>query len=129
MLVYFLFYVIVMLAFAIVGTVFIHMPESAKQKADYDPILNNYQELSRMIFITYITGTHDSYPNNQLPAIQANIYYYGFFIGFIFLNMFLFTSIPGSLLFDCFRETRSKIILIDEVKMQHSLMVAFISLG
>lgn len=45
------------------------------------------------------------------------------------MNMFLYTSIPGSLVFDLFRETRSKIILIDEAKMQHSLLIAFISLG
>ena len=43
--------------------------------------------------------------------------------------MFLFSSIPGSLLFDSFIETRSKYILVDEIKMQHSLILAFISLG
>jgi len=43
--------------------------------------------------------------------------------------MFLFSSIPGSLLFDAYINTRSKYILIDEIKMQHSLILAFISLG
>jgi len=43
--------------------------------------------------------------------------------------MFLFSSIPGSLLFDSYINTRSKYILIDEIKMQHSLILAFISLG
>lgn len=27
-------------------------------------------DLDRMIFITYILGTYDSYPDNQLPAIE-----------------------------------------------------------
>lgn len=52
-----------------------------------------------------------------------------FFLLFVFLNMFLFSSIPASLLFDSYIETRSKYILLDEIKMQHSLILAFISLG
>ena len=66
-----------------------------------------------MIFITYILGTYDSYPDNQLPAIEENVWYYGMFILYIFLNMFIFSSIPGSLIFDKFRETRGKKQLID----------------
>lgn len=51
------------------------------------------------------------------------------FILYIFLNMFIFTSIPGSLIFDKFRDTRGKKQLLDETKMQISLIVAFITLG
>ena len=43
--------------------------------------------------------------------------------------MFIFTSIPGSLIFDKFRETKGKKQLLDETKMQISLIVAFITLG
>jgi hypothetical protein len=82
-----------------------------------------------MIFITYVLGTYDVYPDNQLPAIRSQLYYYWLFILFIFLNMFIFSSIPGSLIFDIFRETRSKLLLIDETKMQNSLIVAFVTLG
>lgn len=56
-------------------------------------------DLDRMIFITYILGTYDSYPDNQLPAIEQNNWYYCCFIMYIFLNMFIFSSIPGSLIF------------------------------
>ncbi len=66
-----------------------------------------------MIFIVYVTATYDSYPDNQLVALRSSIYFYAFFIVFIFLNMFLYSSIPGTLIFDKFRKTRSKIILID----------------
>lgn len=55
-----------------------------------------------MIFIVYVMGTYDAYPDNQIPAIQSNTFYYGIFILFIFLNMFIFTSIPGSIVFDKF---------------------------
>jgi len=41
----------------------------------------------------------------------------------------MFSSIPGSLIFETYRETRSKLILLDEIKMQNSLIVAFVSLG
>ena len=43
--------------------------------------------------------------------------------------MFIFTSIPGSLIFDKFRDTRGKKQLLDETKMQISLIIAFITLG
>ena len=45
--------------------------------------------------------------------IEENTYYYGMFILYIFLNMFIFTSIPGSLIFDKFRDTRGKKQLLD----------------
>ena len=82
-----------------------------------------------MFFIMYINGTYDTYPDNQMPAIKSSVWYYAFFILFIILNMFMFSSIPGSLIFETYRETRSKLILLDEIKMQNSLIVAFVSLG
>jgi hypothetical protein len=85
--------------------------------------------LNRMIFIVYVTATYDSYPDNQLVALRQSIWYYAFFIIFIFLNMFLYSSIPGSLIFNKFRSTRSKIILIDEIKQQHSMILAYVTLG
>lgn len=66
-----------------------------------------------MIFITYILGTYDSYPDNQLPAIEQNAWYYPMFILYIFLNMFIFSSIPGSLIFESFKETKGKKLLLD----------------
>lgn len=43
--------------------------------------------------------------------------------------MFLFSSIPGSLIYSKFRQTRSKILLIDEIRQQHSLILAFVTLA
>lgn len=43
--------------------------------------------------------------------------------------MFIFSSIPGSLIFESFKETRGKKQVIDETKMQMSLIVAYITLG
>lgn len=82
-----------------------------------------------MIFIMYVLSSYDAYPDNQLLAIQNSIYVYWFFILFIFLNVFFFVTIPTTILFNSFRETRSKTILIDEIKQQHSLIMAFVSLG
>jgi len=60
-----------------------------------------------------VVATYDSYPDNQLIAVQNYEPNYLFFIVFIFLNMFLFSSIPGSLIYNKFRETHSKLILMD----------------
>lgn len=45
------------------------------------------------------------------------------------MNMFLFSSIPGSLIYLRYRDTRSKILLIDEIRQQHSLILAFVTLA
>ena len=94
-----------------------------------DTFTNNYSSLSHMIFIVYVNGSYDAFPDNQLLAFSISQWFEAFFLLFVFLNMFLFSSIPSSLLFDCYIETRSKYILLDEIKMQHSLVLAFVSLG
>jgi len=43
--------------------------------------------------------------------------------------MFLFASIPGTIFYNKFRETRSKYVIIDEIKQQNSLILAFITLA
>ena len=82
-----------------------------------------------MIFIVYVTATYDAYPDNQTLAIQNQESNYIYFLVFVFLNMFLFSSIPGSLIYFRFKEKRSKIILIDEIKQHHSLLLAFVTLA
>ena len=47
---------------------------------------------------------------------------------FVFANMFLFSSIPGTIIFLVFKEKRSKILLTDEIKQQQSLVLAFVTL-
>jgi hypothetical protein len=124
-LVFIVFECVVVFIFALVGNVLIEVPEGTAT----DSFTNNYSSLGHMIFIMYVTGSYDAFPDNQLLAFSISQWFEIFFLLFVFLNMFLFSSIPGSLLFDCFIETRSKYILLDEIKMQHSLILAFISLG
>lgn len=82
-----------------------------------------------MIFIVYVTATYDSYPDNQTLAIQNFEPNYIYFIIFIFMNMFLFSSIPGSLIYIKFRDRRSQILVADEIRQQHSLILAFVTLA
>ena len=82
-----------------------------------------------MIFSMYILSSFDNYPDNEWFSIQNYKPNYIFFVVFIFLNYFLFTIIPGSLVYNKFRETWSKLILINELKQQHSLIIAFVTLA
>lgn len=107
--VYIFFYTIVIVGFAVIANQLIILPEDAGE----DPLTNNYRELDKTIFIMYVMSSYDSYPDNQLIAIKTSLWIYGFFICFIFLNVFFFVTIPATVLFGSFRETRSKIILID----------------
>lgn len=116
---------LVIVVFALIGNILIKVPETAT----VDEFTNNYNDLGHMIFNVYVCGSYDSFPDNQLLAFEISKWFQLFFVFFIFLNMFLFSSIPGSLLFDTYINTRSKYILIDEIKMQHSLILAFVTLG
>lgn len=115
----------VVLTFALVGNTLIQVPEGTET----DSFTNNYTTLGNMVFVVYVTGSYDAFPDNQLLAFSISQWFEVFFLLFVFLNMFLFSSIPASLLFDSYIETRSKYILLDEIKMQHSLILAFVSLG
>jgi len=90
---------------------------------------SNYRELDKTIFILYVMSSYDAYPDNQLVGIRTSLWVYAYFICFIFLNVFFFVTIPATIVYNSFRETRSKIILIDEIKQQHSLIMSFVSLG
>ena len=94
-----------------------------------DPYKNNYSDLGNMIFVMYVLATYDSYPDNEILAVQNYPPNYIMFVIFIFMNMFLFSSIPGSLIYIRFKQTRSKIILMEEVRQQHSLILAFVTLS
>lgn len=132
--VYLIFFSIVICSWALIGSRALTFDPAFKDSnpkytQDVDPYKNDYSDLSHMIFVIYVTATYDSYPDNQILAVQNNQPNYIFFIVFIFMNMFLFSSIPGSLIYLKFKQTRSKIILIDEIRQQHSLILAFVTLA
>ena len=65
--------------------------------------MSNYNNLSMMIFQTYVLSTYDNYPDNQMLAFQNHEPNYVYFIVFIFLNMFLFVEIPATIFYNKFR--------------------------
>lgn len=77
----------------------------------------------------YGVATYDFFPDFQILATQNYEPNYIFYAVFVFLNMFLFASIPGAVIYNKFRETRSRYILVDEIKQQHSLILAFVTLA
>lgn len=123
--VFLFFYTCVIVGFAVVANQIIQLPQDAGE----DPYTSNYRQLDKTIFIMYVMSSYDAYPDNQLVGIRTSLWIYAFFIIFIFLNVFFFVTIPATIVYTSFRETRSKIILIDEIKQQHSLIMSFVSLG
>lgn len=78
-----------------------------------DPYREDYRDYLKAFFILYVMSSYDSYPDNQLIAIRQKEWYYAIFLIFIVLNVFFFVVIPAALIFNSFRDTRSKILLID----------------
>ena len=100
-LVYLIFYTTIIVGYAFIGNKTLTFDPSYVDP-DFpqyvDPYRTNYDNLSSMIFIVYVTATYDAYPDNQTLAIQNQESNYIYFLVFVFLNMFLFSSIPGSLM-------------------------------
>ncbi len=115
------------MAFGIIGNQLIQTNGSVE--GGVDPYKNNYNDLGKMIFIVYITASYDVFPDNQLLAMQHSQPNYLFFVIFAFANMFLFSSIPGELIYIKFVDTRSKILLAEDIQQQQSLILAFVTLA
>lgn len=115
-LVYVVFYTFVICGWALIGCrtlIFDPTYVDPKYPQYMDPYKNNYSDLGTMIYVVYVTATYDSFPDNQVLALQNSQGNFTYFAVFVFLNMFIFSSIPGSLIYLKFRQTRSKIILLD----------------
>lgn len=131
-LVYFIFFASVIVGYSFIGNQALTFDPNFKDPKfpqNVDSYKTNYDDLGRMIFMLYVTATFDSYPDNQTLIIQNFEPNYIYYIVFIFANMFLFSSIPGTLIYLKFRETRSRILLIDEIRQQHSLILGFVTLA
>ena len=99
---YLVFFTTVIVGYALLGNRAFKYDPNYKDPTypqNVDIYKTNYGNLGNMIFILYVTATYDSYPDNQNLSTQnsePNIIY---FIVFIFANMFLFSSIPGALIY------------------------------
>ena len=105
-LVFVAFFGIVIFGFALIGNRTLTIDpffRDPKNPLTVDPYYNDYQSLNRMIFSMYILSSFDNFPDNEMFAIQNYRPNYIFFAVFIFLNYFLFTIIPGSLVYNKFR--------------------------
>lgn len=72
-LVYLIFFSFIICAWALIGSRALtfdpnYIDPNFPQRMD--PYKNNYSNLGDMIFVVYVTATYDSYPDNQILAIQ-----------------------------------------------------------
>lgn len=106
MLAYLVFYSIVIIGFALIASrslIFDPNYTDADHPISLDSYRNNYSDLSTMIYGMYTLGSNDNYPENETLAYQNSKSNAFFFVVFIFFNMFLFASIPGTLIYNKFR--------------------------
>jgi hypothetical protein len=115
----------IVLSFAILANQFIQFPADYQ----YDIYTGNYPDFSKAYYLIYIITSYDAYPDNQLVALRWSQWTNAIFLPYVILNMFVFVTIPGAIIFSSFRQNRSYVILMDEIRQQHSLVLAFVSLG
>lgn len=73
--VYLIFFTIVVCSWALIGSRALTFDQDYKDPnpefvENVDPYKNDYENLSHMIFVVYVTATYDSYPDNQILAVQ-----------------------------------------------------------
>ena len=78
-------------------------PNFPNQPGGFDIYQSNYNDFGKMIMQIYTLGTYDNYPDDEAPSFQYAEANYAFFIVFIFLNMFLFVLVPGTIIYNKFR--------------------------
>lgn len=72
-LVYFIFFAIIIVGYALIGSNALTFDPNYQDPVypiPFDQYKSNYGDLKSMIFLVYVTATYDSYPDNQLLAIQ-----------------------------------------------------------
>lgn len=72
-LVYIIFFSIVVIGYALIGSRSLTFDSSFKDPSvsqPFDVYKTNYNDLRYMIFTVYVTATYDSYPDNQLLVLQ-----------------------------------------------------------
>jgi len=104
--VFVVYYLIIIFVFALIGSrtlTFNPIFVDPTNPISFDNYKSNYNHLGYMIYQVYAVATYDFYPDNAILAVQNYEPNYIFFIVFIFLNMFIFVSIPGGLIYAKFR--------------------------
>jgi hypothetical protein len=72
-LVYLIFFGVVIVTFALIGSNTLTIDPNyvdPNYPQPFDSYKTNYQNLGHMIFMVYVTATFDSYPDNQILAMQ-----------------------------------------------------------
>ena len=117
-------YWIILVLYSLIGTQTLRLDDSIQ----INEYTSDYSDLNRMIFIMYINASTDAYPDNNFRAIESSTWNYIYFILFTFLNFFIFSVIPASLVYYTFREAKIRITLEEELKQQESLILAYATL-
>ena len=71
--VYIIYYSIIIGGFALIGTKTLRFDPNRNfpdSEFNFDFYMSNYNNLSMMIFQTYVLSTYDNYPDNQMLAFQ-----------------------------------------------------------
>lgn len=72
-LVYLIFFASIIVSYAFIGNQALTFDPEFKDPLfpqNVDPFKTNYDDIGRMIFMVYVTATFDSYPDNQILAVQ-----------------------------------------------------------
>lgn len=108
-LVFLIFYTFWIVGYAYVASVTITYdpnhtdPNFPNQPNGFDLYASNYNQFKYMIYQIYALATYDNYPDTTVFSLQSYEPNQICWTVFIFLNMFLFATIPGTLIYNKFR--------------------------
>lgn len=111
---YLIFYGILIFGFAFAANQLVTLSPDVQ----VDEYMSNYGDLGKMSFLIYVLASYDAWPDYELKAVDASKWNYILFVAFIFLNSFYFVTIPTTVIFNSFKNYRSKTVLADEIKQK-----------
>src|SRR3990167_9505718 len=96
--------------------------------AFYDSNISDYNSYSVIVNSLMVLVTFDNYPLLMRPALAQSYIYLAYFMPFIMLTIFFFIPIPIAVVYDGFREKRSKLVIQDHLKEKEALFSSYLAL-
>lgn len=126
---FFIFFFSIVFLYALLGyKIFDDEGRSYYISPNYDIHINDYSNYGIIVNSLIVLVTFDNYPLVMRPFTESTMWYLVYFMPYIMLNILFFIPVPIAVVYDGFREKRSKLTVEDHLKEKEALFTSYLSL-
>ena len=126
---FFIFFFSIVFLYALLGSKIFYDDGRTYYTSDfYDQYINDYNNYGIIVNSLIVLVTFDNYPLVMRPFVEMSLWYLVYFIPYIMLNILFFIPVPIAVVYDGFREKRSKLTVEDHLKEKEALFTCYLSL-